>query len=263
MSFNIIRQDITKLKVDGIVNVANTDLQMGGGVCGAIFKAAGEKDLQDACNTLSPINVGQAVITSGFNLPTKYVIHTVRPVYSGGKQDEARLLSLAYKNSLELALEKQLESIAFPLISSGIYGYPKEEALDIGVATIKEFLKENEMKVSLVIYDKSAFKLSEKLLGPVKSYIDDKYVDARIERRNLPTELVFILDKSGSMTGLEKDTIGDYNSMLEKQRELEGECKITTVLFDYNYDLIHDRIDMEGIRPMTEKEYRTGGYTAC
>lgn len=185
MSFNIIRQDITKLKVDAIVNAANVGLQKGGGVCGAIFKVAGEKVLQEACNNLSPINVGQAVITPGFNLPAKYVIHSVGPVYSGGKKDEARLLSLAYKNSLELALENELESIAFPLISSGIYGYPKDEALEIAICTIKEFLQENEIEVSLIIYDKSAFKISEKLLGPVKSYIDDKYVDERKEKRDL------------------------------------------------------------------------------
>lgn len=177
MSFNIVRQDIIKLRVDVIVNAANTDLLRGGGVCGAIFKAAGEKDLEKACKALRPIGVGQAVITPGFNLPAKYIIHTAGPVYRGGNEDEDRLLYLAYKNSLELAMKKGCQSIAFPLISSGIYGYPKDKALEIAVSAIKDFLQENDIHVSLVVYDKSAFKLSKELLGEVKSYIDDKYVD--------------------------------------------------------------------------------------
>lgn len=187
MSFDIIRQDITRLKVDAIVNASNTKLIMGGGASGAISRTAGEKDLQSACDALAPISIGQAVITSGFNLPAKYIIHVAAPIYGEGKgDDESRLLSTAYKSSLELAQKYSIESIAFPLISSGVFGYPKEEALEITVATIKEFLKENEMKVSLVVYDKSTYKVSEKLIRPVESYIDDKYIDKlRETRRNL------------------------------------------------------------------------------
>jgi O-acetyl-ADP-ribose deacetylase (regulator of RNase III) len=128
MPLTIVRQDITKMKADAIVNAANTDLAMGGGVCGAIFKAAGTDKLQAACDKLSPIQTGDAVITPGFKLPAKYVIHAARPVYRYGKHGEEELLRAAYTNSLKRAVENGCESVAFPLISSGIYGYPKDEA---------------------------------------------------------------------------------------------------------------------------------------
>lgn len=155
MSLRILKGDITKLKVDAIVNPANRELLQGGGVCGAIFKEAGPRDLQRACDLLSPIEVGEAVITPGFKLPASYVIHTVGPIYRGGKEGEAELLARAYRSSLELAYEKKLESIAFPIISSGIFGYPKEEALAVGVETIKAFLEERELDVTLVIFSGS------------------------------------------------------------------------------------------------------------
>ena len=127
MPFTIVRQDITKMKVDAIVNAANTALQMGGGVCGDIFKASGESELQIACDKLAPIKPGDAVITPGFGLPAKYVVHTAGPVYRGGKNGEEEQLRLCYINSLKRAIENKCQSIAFPLISSGIYGYPKDE----------------------------------------------------------------------------------------------------------------------------------------
>lgn len=172
MSLRILKGDITKLKVDAIVNPANRELLQGGGVCGAIFKEAGPRDLQRACDLLSPIEVGEAVITPGFKLPASYVIHTVGPIYRGGKEGEAELLARAYRSSLELAYEKKLESIAFPLISSGIFGYPKEEALAVGVETIKAFLEERELDVTLVIFSKNDIKLSGELLTLVEDYLD-------------------------------------------------------------------------------------------
>lgn len=172
MSLRILKGDITKLKVDAIVNPANRELLQGGGVCGAIFKEAGPRDLQRACDLLSPIEVGEAVITPGFKLPASYVIHTVGPIYRGGKEGEAELLARAYRSSLELAYEKKLESIAFPIISSGIFGYPKEEALAVGVETIKAFLEERELDVTLVIFSKNDIKLSGKLLTLVEDYLD-------------------------------------------------------------------------------------------
>lgn len=185
MSFIIVRQDISKLKVDAIVNAANTELKMGGGVCGAIFRAAGAKEVQAACRELGPIDVGQAVISPGFKLPAKYIIHTAGPVYRDGRSGEAKLLALAYRNSLKLAVENQCQSIAFPLISSGIYGYPKAEALDIAISTIREFLKDHDIQVSLAVFDKSAFRISQELLGEVESYIDDNYIDRRKVSRQL------------------------------------------------------------------------------
>ena len=177
MPFSIIRQDITKLKVDVIVNAANTGLQMGGGVCGAIFNAAGEQQLRAACEKLAPIQIGEAVITPGFALPAKYIIHTAGPVYSpnNSKQCE-RFLRLAYENSLRIAIDNQCTSIAFPLISSGIYGYPKDQALQTATAVIQDFLMQHEIDVTLALFDKASFAISKKRIGDVESYIDEHYV---------------------------------------------------------------------------------------
>ena len=186
MPFTIIRNDITKLRVDAIVNAANTALQMGGGVCGAIFTAAGAERLQNACDNLAPIKTGEAVITQGFNLPVKYIIHTAGPVYRDGNQGEEALLRACYMNSLELAIKYQCESIAFPLISSGIYGYPKADALRVATDAIIYFIGEHDIDVSLVVFDKAAVEVSEELLGAVESYIDEHYVEEhRITRRHL------------------------------------------------------------------------------
>jgi len=188
MPFTIIRNDITKLRVDAIVNAANTSLQMGGGVCGAIFNAAGAERLQNACNHLAPIKIGEAVITKGFNLPAKYIIHAAGPVFRGGKQGEEALLRSCYINSLELAVKHNCESVAFPLISSGIYGYPKADALRVATAAIRDFISDNDIDVSLVVFDKEALVVSEELLGAVESYIDEHYVaekEKRYSRREL------------------------------------------------------------------------------
>lgn len=183
MPFSIIRNDITKLGVDAIVNAANTNLQMGGGVCGAIFSAAGADRLQAACDNLAPIKTGETVITKGFKLPAKYIIHTAGPVYRGGKQNEESLLRDCYINSLKLAVQHQCESIAFPLISSGIYGYPKRDALRIATDAIREFINEHDIDVSLVVFDKEALTVSEGLLFEVRSYIDEHYVDEHTDLR--------------------------------------------------------------------------------
>ena len=186
MPFTIIRNDLTKLHVDAIVNAANTRLQMGGGVCGAIFSAAGADKLQAACDVLAPINTGEAVITPGFNLPAKFVIHTAGPVYRDGKRGEEALLRSCYTNSLALAVKNKCESIAFPLISSGIFGYPKAEALRVATDAIRDFIGENDIDVSLVVFDKTAFEISKDLLGEVESYIDEHYVaERKFERREI------------------------------------------------------------------------------
>lgn len=151
MPFTIVRQDIAKMKVDAIVNAANTDLQMGGGVCGAIFKAAGEAQLQAACDKLAPIKTGEAVITPGFDLPAKFIIHAAGPVYrQWNKEQNEQHLRAAYTNSLKRAVENDCKTIAFPLISSGIYGYPKDEALQVATSAIQNFLKELRGKHDVV-----------------------------------------------------------------------------------------------------------------
>jgi O-acetyl-ADP-ribose deacetylase (regulator of RNase III) len=192
MPFTIVRQDITKMKVDAIVNAANTALQMGGRVCGAIFKAAGAADLQAACDKLAPIQTGEAVITPGFRLSAKYVIHTAGPVYRDGKSGEEAQLRACCLNSLKRVVENACESAAFPLISSGIYGYPKDEALRVATTAIREFLEEHDLDVVLAVFDKASFVVSGHLLGEVESYIDEHYVDEhwgkRLERKLLATE---------------------------------------------------------------------------
>ncbi len=206
MPFTIVRQDITKMKVDAIVNAANTDLQMGGGVCGAIFKAAGAVQLQAACDKLAPIKTGEAVITPGFGLPAKFVIHAAGPVYrQWNKEQNEQHLRAAYTNSLKRAIENDCGTIAFPLISSGIYGYPKDEALQVATSAIHDFLIDHDIDVTLVVFDKSAFTVSRELLGAVESYIDEHYVEAHeIRRRQL-------LDVERDALSEADETISKYN----------------------------------------------------
>ena len=187
MPIQIIRNDITKIECDAIVNAANSTLLGGGGVDGAIHKAAG-KGLLFECMKLGGCKVGQAKITGGHKLPCKYVIHTVGSKWKGGQNGEKELLESCYRESLKLAIANNCETIAFPLISSGVYGYPKDQALRVAVDVITQFLLEHDMLVYIVVFDKSAYQISEKLFTDIVSYIDDKYVDTHFEinrtRRN-------------------------------------------------------------------------------
>jgi len=203
MAFSIVRQDITKMQVDAIVNSANTALQMGGGVCGAIFKAAGADDLKAACGKLAPIKTGEAVITPGFRLPAKYIIHTAGPIYRGGRYGEKEQLYSCYLNSLKCAIKNKCESIAFPLISSGAHGYPKDKTLQVATSAISDFLNKHDIKVYLVVFDKEAFVISEKLMGEVASYIDEHYVsehcDSRRRRKLFEIEEDILFEKEGEI----------------------------------------------------------------
>ena len=158
MSLEIVVNDITKMEVDAIVNAANRTLLGGGGVDGCIHAAAG-RELLEECRTLGGCLTGCAKITGGYRLPCKYVIHTVGPVWQGGNCGERERLISCYESSLKLAYENGCKTVAFPLISSGVYGYPKQEAFNIARDTINEFLKSHDMTVYIVLYNMGLYKM--------------------------------------------------------------------------------------------------------
>ena len=208
MPLEIVRNDLTKMAVDAIVNAANPTLLGGGGVDGAIHRAAGPQLLAE-CRTLGGCRTGEAKLTGGYRLPCRYVIHTVGPVWRGGTHGERAQLAACYRNSLALAKAHGCESVAFPLISAGAYGYPKAQAMQAAVETIAAFLMENDMTVYLVVFARDAFELGGKLFHEVKAYIDDVYVDEhtdaaweRMRRQNLADECVMCESPMGEAASL-------------------------------------------------------------
>ncbi len=162
MPIEIIQNDITRMEVDAIVNAANSSLLGGGGVDGCIHRAAGPELLSE-CRLLGGCETGHSKITKGYRLPCRYVIHTVGPRWKDGKHGERDLLISCYQTSLQLAVENGCKTVAFPLVSAGIYGYPKEEALKIAVETIETFLQKNDLCVYLVLFDREAYEIGRRL----------------------------------------------------------------------------------------------------
>ena len=229
MPLQIVRNDITKMKVDAIVNAANSTLLGGGGVDGCIHRVAGPELLKE-CETLGGCKTGDAKITGGYNLPSKYVIHTVGPVWNGGEKGEKALLESCYRRSLVLAKENECESVAFPLISSGIYGYPKDKALKVAVDVISEFLLENYIDVYIVVFDKKSFTIGEKLFSDIAEYIDDRYVETHNDfrsRRMAPRDEVpymaasvpYEADKCVEEPRRKKSVFGKFGSRESKASE--------------------------------------------
>lgn len=177
MPFQIIRNDITKVKADAIVNTANPNVAVGSGTDSAIYHAAGEKQLLAERKKIGIMMPGEAAHTPAFNLDAKYIIHTIGPSWIDGNHNEREILHSCYEKSLNLAVELECKSIAFPLIATGVYGFPKDEALQIALAEINKFLLSHDMKVILVVFDRKAFELSGKLVGDIEEYIDEHSAD--------------------------------------------------------------------------------------
>jgi len=201
MPLTITYSDITTMHVDAIVNIANTPLEADGGVCGAIFAAAGIKKLKKACGKLAPIQTGGAALTKGFALPAKYIIHTASPVCSAEKGGEEALLHLCYTNALDIAKKRGCKTIAIPLVSGDTCGYTKEEVLSLATNAISEWLMSNDMEVSLVISGKTSFALSQELLGEVKAFIGENYVD----ERTLASRLFFDIEQKSAEVSEKRD----------------------------------------------------------
>ncbi len=180
MPLQIIRQDITKMRVDAIVNTTNEEMIGYSGVDLAIHTIAGA-ELDAECAKLAPLGLGQAKLSGAYNLPCKYVIHTSGPIWRGGLVGESIILRSCYIESLKLAVKYGCRSVAFPLISSGVYQYPKDQVLKFAIQTITEFLFDNELTVYICVFDKESYAFSQKLFADIKEFIDDEYVDEHDE----------------------------------------------------------------------------------
>ena len=171
-SIEIVKQGVTQANADAIANAANEGLHAGGGVCGAVFEEAGFEDMRAACAAIGHCDAGDAVITPGFALKARYVVHAVGPIWAGGHNDEPELLASCYKRSLDVAVENGCKSIAFPLISSGIYGYPKDEAWRVALVACHDWLKEHggqDIAITFCVLSEESKVLGEKVLGEVTS----------------------------------------------------------------------------------------------
>lgn len=248
MPLQIVRQDITKMKVDAIVNTTNEEMVGYSGVDLAVHQRAGA--LLDAeCKKIRPLFLGEAKVTKGYNLDCKYIIHTSGPVWHGGDNRERELLESCYKASLMAAVEYGCETVAFPLISSGVYGYPKDQVLKIAVSIITEFLFEHELTVYLCVFDKKSYSFSKKLFADISEFIDDEYVkehdDGTIEELErmeslFLSEEIIMQDSMEPMREMSASVFEAPNSA--KSKTLQEYMKNMDKSFAYKlFDLIDQR----------------------
>ena len=255
MPLTIIRQDITKMQVDAIVNPSNSALIPGGGTDKAIHKAAGVR-LAEECAKLGGCKTGEAKVTKGFLLPCRYVIHTAGPKWNGGSENEEELLKKCYENCLKKAEEYDCASVAFPLISSGSHGFPKEKVLHVAADTIKNHLynTENDLDVYLAVYDNDSFTISEKLFSNVESYIDSHYVEERAYGFSRPSAALFdaLPSTCGSAVEHRKNAAQPkpessilYESVASSEPDIDELIKMTDESFS---QMLLRKIDEKGIK---------------
>ena len=234
MPFKIVRNNITHVKADAIVNTANPMPVVGGGTDSAVYDAAGREELLSKRREIGEIKPGEARVTDAFALDAKYIIHTVGPVWVDGAHGETDVLRNCYRNSLELAGKLDCKSIAFPLISTGVYGFPKDEALQIALAEINSFLLKSDMQVVLVVFDRKSFELSGKLLSGIEEYIDENGVDVTVKREYGPNSRFH----------------AEYRSNHLSMRELQPAKKLSDVLGEAGksfQDKLFELIDASGM----------------
>jgi O-acetyl-ADP-ribose deacetylase (regulator of RNase III) len=229
MALQIIRNNIINVEADAIVNTANPSVGIGRGVDSAIYRAAGRDRLLEARKEIGKMSPGEAAWTPAFDLHAKYIIHTVGPAWRGGDCGECETVAKCYSRSLELAAELGCESIAFPLIATGTYGFPKDEALRIAMEEISRFLLANEMEVLLVVYDKESFEVSGKLFSDIKSFISDREARYDAEYRS---------SARGPSRQSGRRSLADrfFNRDIYEERNLMEEAPA----LDEDYDLLSD-----------------------
>lgn len=248
MPLQIIRQDITKMQVDAIVNTTNEEMVGYSGVDLAVHEAAGQ-ELDIECERIAPLGLGTAKITRGYNLDAKYIIHTSGPIWRGGLVGESIILRSCYLESLKLAVKYGCTSVAFPLISSGVYGYPKDQVLKFAIQVITEFLFEHELMVYLCVFDRKSYEFSQKLFTEINEFIDDEYVDEHNEdciKELREFEEMFISDKCADFDRVETShkmsAPMEYPCGSAKNKTLQEYMKAMDKSFAFKlFDLIDER----------------------
>lgn len=254
MPIQIVRQDITRMHVDAIVNTTNEKMIGYSGVDLAVRKAAGE-EMDAECRKIAPLGLGQAKITGGYKLPAKYVIHTSGPIWKGGLSGESIILRSCYMESLKLAVKYGLESIAFPLISAGTYGYPKEQVLTFAIQTIKEFLTENEIDVYICVYDKTSYTFSKQLFNDIKAFIDEDYIKKRVDiRRNIPDAERFNIREYASFEALEAKQLNTFEESRSYSRSSVANKSLDEYMKNMDKPFALKLFDLIDERGMTDIE---------